>query len=67
MSIRYSATRGLAVATALLVLATGCGGDTPATVATNVAPPAAVVPANETIEGVATPSSVAVVTATNAQ
>jgi hypothetical protein len=64
MSIRYTATRGLVAATALSILIAGCGSSS---VAPAVAPPVVVQPSNEVVVGVATPSSVAVVTATNAQ
>lgn len=67
MSIRYTATRGLVAASALSILLAGCGGSSSAPVAPNDAPPVVVQPSDEVVVGVATPSSVAVVTATNAQ
>lgn len=66
MLIRYTAARGLAAAIALSILVAGCSGSSTASV-TPAAPPAGSSPTTEEIHGVATPSSVAVVTATNAQ
>ena len=67
MSIRCTALRGLVAVTALSMLVAGCGGDSTAVVTPDVAPPAVVQPSNEVVVGVATPGSIAVVTATNAQ
>jgi len=61
----------LKVSSCLVLLAlAGCGsggGSSSTTPPTGNAPPPAPPPVQPTIEGVATPSSVAVVTATNAQ
>ncbi len=66
MMIRYTAARGLAAAIALSFLAAGCSSSS-APVDPNAAPPVVNNPTTEEVHGVATPSSVAVVTATNAQ
>jgi hypothetical protein len=68
MSIPGKALSATAITTALLVLLAGCGGDTTAAV-TNVVSndPPSQPPVVQEIQGIATPSSVAVVTATNAQ
>jgi hypothetical protein len=53
---------------ALAVLVTGCGGgSSAASPPVNNNPPPVVPPTPPPVEGVATPTSVAVVTATNAQ
>jgi ABC-type glycerol-3-phosphate transport system substrate-binding protein len=68
MSITGNTLRATAAATALGLLLAGCGGSVtaPAGAAVNNNPPVSP-PVVQEITGVATPSSVAVVTATNAQ
>ena len=56
----------VAVAAALFVLIAGCGGGGSGTAANSPAPGGNTPTTPETITGVATPSSVSVVTATNA-
>jgi ABC-type uncharacterized transport system auxiliary subunit len=67
MSFSGNALRAIATAASLAAVLCGCGGSgTAATSAVNTNPPVSP-PVVQVITGVATPSSVAVVTATNAQ
>jgi hypothetical protein len=69
MSRLNTGLRGLAGAIALCSVLAGCGGDDVSTAPTGNSPPPAppAPPAPpEVVQGVATPSSVSVVTATNA-
>jgi hypothetical protein len=70
MSLNGKALRILAASSALASLLAGCGGGTAASTSTGASvgssPPSSP-PVVQEITGIATPSSVAVVTATNAQ
>jgi hypothetical protein len=65
MAHRRIAGSGLLALTLLSLLA-ACSGGSSGDSASNGAPPSGSGPTQETIQGVATPSSVSVVTATNA-
>jgi hypothetical protein len=68
LQVSLRIARNAAGIAALLCLTVGCGSGSAAVTppASNVPPPVIVAPVPETIQGVATPSSVSVVTATNA-
>jgi hypothetical protein len=66
MSRLNTGLRGLAGAIALCSVLAGCGGDDVSTAPTGNSPPPAPPAPPEVVQGVATPSSVSVVTATNA-
>lgn len=70
MSFSGNSVRAAAAAVALMLVLAGCGGggaSAPASNAVGANPPSNPPVVTQEITGVATPSSVAVVTATNAQ